>query len=256
MNPLVRLVKENPAHSNGALAAVASEQLGVEVVAEETKKEKKKRKKAQRKAEKLEHEELRAKMEAAYPRVKATPPTHLDLAKVAEEAPKEKEKDKDKKAVSLADWLRPVARQLDSDRSVTATKSSFLIAINCVMLSLTAHSLYRDAGAGTLWTALIPLALTNVLSLGFAIFSAQVREKPTTLDAMWSMPEAEYEPAIASMLQSKERLYATLTEELHLQGAALASSRKYLRTAYNVLLGGIGLSLVTFVLCLLLGARA
>ena len=46
-----------------------------------------------------------------------------------------------------------------------------------------------------------------------------------------------------------------LTGEVHQYGAALGHSRTRLRTAYNVLLGGVVLSGITFVLCLALGSR-
>ncbi|MBK7861773.1 MAG: hypothetical protein IPJ65_24785 [Archangiaceae bacterium] len=153
-------------------------------------------------------------------------------------------------------WLQPIARGLDNDRMLTATKSSFMIAINGTMLAITAHALYRDPGEGTLWLALVPLALTNLFSLVFAIVSAQVRERPTNFDQLWEKNDSEYEPALGAMLESKERIFGAISEELHLHGAALAKSRRHLRTAYHVLGGGMVLTALTFAVCLVLGNSA
>jgi hypothetical protein len=159
-------------------------------------------------------------------------------------------------ALRIQAWLRPVAKTLDTHRLLNANKSSFLIAINCVMLSIAAHALYRQLDAGPLQWALIPLVLTNLLSLAFAIFSAQVRQQPTTLDELFAMPEEEYDPAVNALLQDKQRVYETLSHDLHLLGADLNQRQKHLRTAYNVLLGGVALSTCLFGVCIAFGTRA
>jgi hypothetical protein len=252
MNALVNPTDPNPAHSNDALAAAAAAALAPEAIAatteqaDDTKKDKKKKKKLLKKLLKKERDELRAQMDAAHPRVDATPFT--DLTKTPDEP-------KLAPGLPVQEWLVPVSRTMDNHRILTANKSSFMIAINCLMLAIAAHTIVRAGGAGTLWWVLIPMALTNVLSLTFAILSSQIREKPTALDELWAMPPDEYEPALTAMLQNKERVYGTLTNELHLHGTALGHARKHLRTAYNVLLGGIVLSGCTFVLCLALGTR-
>lgn len=216
--------------------------LMIEPVSEQEPDEPKKKGKKKRKAEQRARQ-----LEAQRVTIPPTPPAPGSAAP----APLEAEPQPTAMLPKLQKWLQPLAAGLDADRAVTATRSSFMIAINCVMLALTAHALYRDPGPGSLWAALIPLALTNLLSLLFAVLSAQAQEKPTGLDELWTKSDGEYEAA----LQNKERIFATLTQELHLHGAALARGRKHLRTAYNVLLGGVVLSAVTFGLCLALGAR-
>lgn len=196
------------------------------MIVEESKKERKARRK-------LEKQQLRSKPEAAQPRVE---PKTADVPR------------------RLAKWWGPLARTLDSDRSLTATKSSFLIAINCLMLSATAHSASSNPHGGALGLALVPLALTNLLSLAFAVLSAQVRDEPTALDAVLRMSDDAYEPALAHLLQDREQLFHTLGSGLHLHGSALVKSRRHLRTAYHVLLGGVALTAVTFALCFAFGA--
>lgn len=254
MNALVNPMDENPAHSNEALAAAAREALAAaveppieEVTGEETKKEKKKKKKKLKKAEEKAQEALRLQIEAQHPRVDATPLTDLGHTIASEP--------KIAAGLPIQEWLDPVSRTLDNHRILTANKASVMIGINCLMLAVAAHSMTRAAGAGALGLVLIPLTLTNILSLVFAILSAQIHEKPTALDQLWELPADEYEPALTTMLQNRERVYGTLTGEVHQYGAALGRSRTRLRTAYNVLLGGVVLSGITFVLCLALGSR-
>ncbi len=153
-------------------------------------------------------------------------------------------------------WLQPMARGLDAERMLLATKSSFLIGINGLMLAVTAHALYGTAELGVRAAALLPLALTNLLSLVFALASAQVREATGTLDTLWAKADAEYEPALAEVLQSKDRIAEAFAQELHVHGAVLERARRWLRTAYHVLLGGAVLSALTFAVCFVFGAAA
>jgi hypothetical protein len=254
MNALVHPLDENPAHSNESLAAAAREALAAaldppveEVTGEETKKDKRKKKKKLKKAEEKARQALRSQIEAQHPRVDATPLTDLGHRIAAEP--------KITAGLPIQEWLGPVSRTLDNHRLLTANKASVMIGINCLMLAVGAHSLSRVFGSGSLGLVLIPLTLTNILSLAFAILSAQVHEKPTALDQLWQLPPDEYEPALTTMLQNRERVYGTLTGEVHQYGAALGRSRSRLRTAYNILLGGVVLSGLTFVICLALGSR-
>lgn len=229
--------------SNGALSQPAAFQLGEEFG---SKKEKKKRKKQQKKAEERERRETLERMDAAHPR--------LDLVALKETEKAPPEEVKPQAALRIQAWLRPVSKSLDLQRTLTAQKSSFVIGINCLMLAIAAHAIYSGLGPGQLKWAMIPLALTNVLSLTFAILSAQVQQKPSALDELWAMPADEYQPAVASMLQDKPRAYAALADDLHHAGAELVQRQKHLRTAYSVLLGGVAGSSCVFAICVALGA--
>jgi len=154
----------------------------------------------------------------------------------------------------VLDWLDPVSRTLDADRSLAAAQASVLIAVNCVMLSLAAHALLGGVPGAALGPALLALALTNLVSLAFAIFSARAPEQPTSLDALWATPDAEFEPALQLLAQSKQSVSAALAREVHEQGAALTRAKKHLRVAYHVLLAGVALSAVVFTLCLAVGS--
>lgn len=209
------------------------------MIVEETKKERKAKKKLEKQQRR---EELLATLQAQQRRPDLPPVASSEVVAPLGGAPA-------KVPRGVQKLISPVARTLASDRTLTATKASFLIAINCLMLSVTAHSLYSNPGTGSLWLALIPLALTNILSLAFAVWSAQVREEPTALDQVLALPGDQYEPALAHLLESREQVFHTLGNELHLHGAELVKSRRHLRTAYNVLLGGVALTAVTFALC-------
>ena len=173
---------------------------------EETKKEKKKKKK-------LRLAEERAWLEA---RASLTSPPPLPRA--------ERRVD----PTALQEWLHA----LSNDRLVAATKSSVMIAANGVMLAIAAHALYGALAFGPI----VPLALTNLLSLVFSIASAR------------AVREGDFEQPPEPLQQSREELFSALSHELHLRADALAKSRARLRTAYTVLLGGVVLATLTFVL--------
>jgi hypothetical protein len=137
-------------------------------------------------------------------------------------------------------WLRPVMTSIDHDRIVAATKSSLLIAVNALMLSVTALALFRGPLDGHRWWALLPLALTNMLSLAFATFAAQAGERPAELEEWWEQEVAAHE------VHRWEQARRMLAAELDARGAALSISRLHLRTAYRLLVGGLMLSALIF----------
>ena len=154
----------------------------------------------------------------------------------------------------IQDWLRPELRNLESNQLVAAQKSSAMIAINCLMLTISALAVLRVTDV-RLWWAVVPLALTNLLSLVFAIRSAQIQPR-TTFDELCAMPEEDYEPALTSILQDKKHLNSSMRRDLRLLGADLNRRQQYLGTAYNVLLGGLPLSSLMFGVCLALSTKA
>ena len=231
--------------SNGVLAI--SEPAALEPGEEfGSKKEQKKRKKQQRKAEERERRLALERADAAHPRLDQTP------LKEAEKAGPEDPKLAP--GLRLEDWLGPVSNRLEAQRSLTAHQASFVVGINCLMLSIAAHAIYSGLDGSQLRWAMIPLALTNVLSLTFAILSAQVRQQATTLDALWALPADGYEQGVAALLLDKHRAWASLSDDLHLLGADLASSRNHLRTAYSVLLGGVAVSAAVFAISVAAGS--
>src|SRR5688572_9904229 len=117
--------------------------------APETKKAKKKKKK-QRKLEEVlraeaEHRAALARAAAPEGAPAASPPKPAAEPAAAAAPPAAHALRKPELERGLRDWLRPISRGLDSDRSLAATKASVLIAVNCLMLSLTAHALFGEA---------------------------------------------------------------------------------------------------------------
>lgn len=136
-------------------------------------------------------------------------------------------------AVALTEWNHVLA----SDRLIAVTKASLLVTLNGVMLAIAAHALYAEPMFGPL----VPLALTNLLSLAFSVAAAR------------SVKEGNYEAPVEPLEQSREELLASLSHELKLRSESLAKCRRRLRPAYGVLLGGMLLSAATFGLRLALG---
>ncbi len=135
--------------------------------------------------------------------------------------------------VALTEWNHVLA----SDRLVAVTKASLLVTLNGVMLAIAAHALYAQPAFGPL----VPLALTNLLSLVFSVAAAR------------SVREGDFQAPVEPLEQSREELLGSLANELKLRAESLARCRRRLRPAYGVLLGGLLLSAVTFGLRLVLG---
>jgi|GEM_PF-3205952 len=223
-----------PVVTNGALASFDLD----------SKKDKKKWKKKMKKAEELHRRALVEKLDQEHPRLDGKP---VELPPAPIKAPP---------SLRIQAWLRSATKALDAQRAMTSQKSSFLVAINCVMLAIASHGLYSGPlEVGPLKWALIPLALTNVLSLGFAILSAQLSRTGTTLNQLWSVPADQFDANIAALLQHKQRAYASLSSDLHLEGVELSHRQAYLRTSYNVLLGGVTMSALLFAVCLAVATR-
>ncbi len=155
----------------------------------------------------------------------------------------------------LREWYGIAARTLDQMQIIAAQKSNTLITANALMLAAAGLCVSRVEVGSIVGWALVPLALTNVLSLGFAIASAQVRQT-TTLDELWQMPDDAYEHALMQIVGDKQHLLGSLRRDLHRAGANLTARQKLLHTAYNVLLGGVPLAALMFVLCIAAAARA
>ncbi len=214
----------------------------------DSKKDKKKWKKKMKKAEEQQKRATVEKLDANHPRLDGKP-SALPTAPPADA--------KDLPSpMKVQVWLMEASKSLDLQRMLTAQKSSFLIGINCIMLSIASHGLYSGPPeVGPLKWALIPLALTNVLSLTFAILSAQLGQPGTTLNQLFSVPSDQFDSGVAALLADKARAYASLSNDLHLDGVELSNRQRHLRTAYSVLLGGVAASALLFAVCLAVATR-
>ena len=178
---------------------------------EPSKKDKKKKKKA-RLAEERAWLEARAAASAPALRPSTTRQTEL---------------------VALQEWLHA----LGSDRVVAATKSSFMVAANGIMIAIAAHALYDEPALGPL----VPLAVTSLLAMVLSVAAAR------------AVKEGDFETPPRPLEQTPDELLAMLSHELYLRTDALAKSRARMRSAYSVLLGGLALSALTFVISAVLG---
>ncbi len=162
-------------------------------------------------------------------------------------------------------WFRTASRNLYTRRQIVDTKSNIMITMNAIIMSLMLGTLYAQLkdNPHILWF-LIPMVLTNVLSMSYAIFATRpvlengifTREEVdkkearlTTFDDFYQMPLKEYEWAVGEMLQDRQFLYNTLIRDMHRLGVDLAIRYKNIRLAYHVFLSGLIFSIFMFAAC-------
>ncbi|MBK8501549.1 MAG: hypothetical protein IPL46_04705 [Saprospiraceae bacterium] len=162
-------------------------------------------------------------------------------------------------------WFRTATRNLYTRRQIVDTKSNIMITMNAIILSLVVGSGYSELQQNPhIFWFLIPMILTNVLSISFAIFATRpalangifTREEViskqarlTTFDDFYQVPLKEYEWAVGEMLQDRGFLYNTLIRDMHRLGVDLAKRYKNIRWAYQVFLSGLIFSLIMFGFC-------
>lgn len=162
-------------------------------------------------------------------------------------------------------WFRTASRNLYTRRQIVDTKSNIMITMNAIIMSLMLGTLYSQLkdNPHVLWF-LIPMVLTNVMSMSFAIFATRpvlengifTREEVikkearlTTFDDFYQMPLKEYEWAVGEMLQDRQFLYNTLIRDMHRLGVDLAIRYKNIRLSYHVFLTGLIFSIFMFAAC-------
>jgi len=243
--------EEKPAWQSAGIAIAESVPVeDEEVVRSEKKKEKKLRKKeVKRRRELLERFSL--------PTVPTPPGNKVPTPGSAESAlptapPETPAAPSSRRAAS---WLRRASRGIAASEMVVAHKASVLIAVNCMMLSLSAFSVHRSIDQGRMWWAFLPLALTNVLSLIFALRSAQVSDERSTLTELTLMPQEDYQSALVSLVNDKERVVRTTAHETYVLRGDLTRRQSHLRTAINVLTGGVPISVLMFAFCFAMSSR-
>ncbi|MCB0535098.1 MAG: hypothetical protein H6574_23415 [Lewinellaceae bacterium] len=162
-------------------------------------------------------------------------------------------------------WYRLASSNLYTRRKIVDTKSSILLTVNSIILSISLGSLYPLlADDWHLVYALGPLVLTNLLSITFAIFATRPNlnpghlereavEKKTanlmTFDDFYKMSQAEFEWAVEQTTQDRNFLYGTIKRDMYRLGIDLAKRYKNIQIAYNVFLIGLIISVIMFGLC-------
>lgn len=165
-------------------------------------------------------------------------------------------------------WFRTASRNLYTRRQIVDTKSNIMITMNAIIISVMLGNVYPQLNDNPhlIW-AITPMILTNVLSIAYAIFATrpvlangfftkeEVDAKTvrlTTFDDFYQVPLPDYEWAVKEMLQDRDFLYDTLIRDMHRLGLDLAVRYKNIRLSYQVFLGGLIISLLSFGSCYLI----
>jgi len=162
-------------------------------------------------------------------------------------------------------WFRTTSKNLYTRRQIVDTKSNLLITVNSIILSIILGSLYPrlDDDPHLAW-AIIPMILTNLLSITYSIFATrpkmasgkftkeeiqQKKARLMTFDDFSRMPLEEYLWAVDEMMQDREFLYDTMKRDNHRLGVDLRQRYEYIKIAYNVFLIGLIVSILAFGVC-------
>lgn len=213
----------------------------------ELRSEKKKEKKRRKKEEKRRRELLERFSLPTSPTPPGGMPAQNETGVAAMAAPTMQAEGKSPKRIVA--WARNTTQALNSRLVIVAQRANLLIGINALMITVAVISIYRTIDLGQLWWAFIPLALTNALSLVFALMSARLSPEVSPLEELCSMPQEHYQAELTSLVNDKERVSTVLANEVYRLGGELTRREKNVGTALNVLLGGLPLSALMFGVC-------
>ena len=162
-------------------------------------------------------------------------------------------------------WFRLTSKNLYTRRAIVDTKSNILVTVNSIMMSVVLGSLYPRLDQDPhLIYAVGPLLLTNLISMGYAIFATRPKtDKGTyskddidsqnlglmTFDDFHKMPEAEYEEAVSLLMEDREFLYRSIKKDIHRLGVDLSERYRRIKMSYDVFLVGLVISLTMFAAC-------
>ena len=162
----------------------------------------------------------------------------------------------------LETWFRLSSKNLYTRRQIVDTKSSILITVNSIIISVILGSLYTELDNDPhLIFGIVPMIITNLVSIAFAIFATRpemkrsayskdkVMDKTATLmtfDDFYQIPLEEYEWAVQELMEDRNFLYSTIKKDIYYLGLDLSHRYRYIRIAYNVFLWGLVLSLLFF----------
>jgi len=162
-------------------------------------------------------------------------------------------------------WFRLASRNLYTRRQIVDTKASILVTINVLILSVVLGTVYQHLSDDPhLVYAVVPLVLTNLISIAFAIVSITPRLKSgvfspqdlldrrvslMTFDDFYAMTADEYEQALDRVMEDRVLLYGTMKRDIYRLGVDLGHRYMNLRRAYGVFLFGLVLATVIFGMC-------
>ena len=162
-------------------------------------------------------------------------------------------------------WFRLASRNLYTRRKIVDSKASMLVTINALILSVVLGTVYEQLSDDPhLVYAVVPLILTNLISIAFAIFASKPRLERgvfseqdllerrvslMTFDDFYAMTGDEYERALDRVMQDPVLLYGTMKRDIYRLGVDLSRRYIHIQRAYGVFLFGIVLATVMFGLC-------
>lgn len=163
----------------------------------------------------------------------------------------------------VSDMFRTSYRTHMELSAIADNKSNIMISINGIIISIIIASISPKIDSNP-WL-LLPtsiLLITCLLSLVYAVLSARPRvskEKVTLEDVrenranilffgnFYTLPRADYVEGMEELMQDSERLYDNMARDLHGLGVVLAKKYRLLRIAYNLFMGGLVLSVISFI---------
>ena len=162
-------------------------------------------------------------------------------------------------------WFRLASRNLYTRRKIVDSKASILVTINALILSVVLGTVYGHlSDEPHLVYAVVPLVLTNLISIAFAIFASKPQlargvfseqdlldrcVSLMTFDDFYAMSADEYAQAVDRVMQDRDLLYGTMKRDIYRLGVDLSRRYTHLQRAYGVFLFGIVLATVMFGLC-------
>lgn len=162
-------------------------------------------------------------------------------------------------------WFRLASRNLYTRRQIVDTKASILVTVNVLILSVVLGTVYQHLSDDPhLVYAVVPLVLTNLISIAFAIVASKPRLQRgvfseqdllerrvslMTFDDFYAMSADEYEQALDRVMQDRVLLYGTIKRDIYRLGVDLSRRYTHIQRAYGVFLFGIVLATVMFGLC-------
>ena len=163
----------------------------------------------------------------------------------------------------VSDMFRTSYRTHMDLSGIADNKSNIMISINGIIISIVIASISPKIDSNP-WL-LLPtsvLLISCLASMIYAVLSARPRvskEKVTLEDVranranilffgnFYTLPRADYVERLEELMQDSERLYDNMARDLHGLGVVLAKKYKLLRTAYNVFMIGLVLSVLSFI---------
>ncbi|CAN0583592.1 unnamed protein product, partial [Laminaria digitata] len=132
-------------------------------------------------------------------------------------------------------------------------------------LSVVLGTVYGELDADPhLAIAIVPLVLSSLLSIGFAILATRPKIRSGTLslediksnkanlmtfDDFYCASVEAYEEAVDRIIQDRTLLYGTIKRDIHSLGVELEHRYRHVQRAYGVFAFGLAIATVLFGLC-------